>query len=64
MQAYVNEWTNPNRFQVAVTTLACNILIFDIKSATQVITIEGREDLGGGRLETDVVTAKTNAQSK
>lgn len=51
-------------FKVAVATLAGNITIFDVKSATQVNTIEGRGDLGSGRLETDVVTAKKNAESK
>lgn len=50
--------------QVAVATLVGNITIFDVKSATQVNTIEGRSDLGSGRLETDIVTAKKNAQSK
>jgi len=51
-------------FQVAVATLAGSITIFDCKTANQVTTIEGRNDLGSGRLETDVVTAKKNAQSK
>lgn len=50
--------------QIAVATLVGNILIFDVKSATQVNTIEGRNDLGGGRLQTDIVTAKKNAKSK
>lgn len=50
--------------QVAVATLVGNILIFDVKTATQVNTIEGRNDLGSGRLVTDIVTAKKNAQSK
>lgn len=50
--------------QVAVATLVGNIIIFDVKSATQVSTIEGRNDLSSGRLETDIVTAKKNAESK
>ncbi|EDW01423.1 periodic tryptophan protein 2 homolog [Drosophila grimshawi] len=54
---------SPSGEEVAVATLVGNIIIFDVKSATQVVTIEGRDDLGGGRLETDVVTAKKNAQS-
>jgi len=54
----------PLTFQIAVATLSGNITIFDIKSAGQVTTIEGRNDLSGGRLETDIITAKKNAQAK
>ncbi|XP_060652444.1 periodic tryptophan protein 2 homolog [Drosophila nasuta] len=54
---------SPSGEEVAVSTLSGTITVFDVKSATQVTTIEGRDDLGGGRLETDVVTAKTNTQS-
>lgn len=55
---------SPNGEEVAVTTLAGNITFFEVKTGTQGVTIEGRNDLGSGRLQTDVVTAKTNAQSK
>ncbi|EDW09717.1 periodic tryptophan protein 2 homolog [Drosophila mojavensis] len=54
---------SPSGEEIAVATLVGNILIFDVKSATQVNTIEGRNDLGGGRLQTDIVTAKKNAKS-
>ncbi|ALC40668.1 CG12325 [Drosophila busckii] len=54
---------NPTSDEIAVATLSGNITIFDIKSAAQVTTIEGRADLGSGRLETDIVTAKKNAGS-
>ncbi|XP_030388455.1 periodic tryptophan protein 2 homolog [Scaptodrosophila lebanonensis] len=54
---------NPNGEEVAVATLSGNIIIFDVKSATQVNTIEGRYDLGSGRLETDIITAKKNAEA-
>ncbi|EDW85819.1 uncharacterized protein Dwil_GK22940 [Drosophila willistoni] len=54
---------NPNGEEVAVATLSGNITIFDVKSATQLITIEGQKDLSSGRLETDIITAKKNAQA-
>ncbi|XP_030559766.1 periodic tryptophan protein 2 homolog [Drosophila novamexicana] len=54
---------SPSGEEVAVATLVGNIIIFDVKSATQVSTIEGRNDLSSGRLETDIVTAKKNAES-
>ncbi|KAH8413779.1 hypothetical protein KR222_008085, partial [Zaprionus bogoriensis] len=54
---------SPSGEEIAVATLVGNIIIFDVKSATQVITIEGRNDLGSGRLETDIITAKKNALS-
>lgn len=54
---------SPSGDEVAVATLAGSITIFDVKTTNQVTTIEGRNDLGSGRLETDVVTAKQNAQS-
>ncbi|KAH8280515.1 hypothetical protein KR018_009054, partial [Drosophila ironensis] len=54
---------SPSGEEIAVATLSGNITIFDVKSAGQVTTIEGRNDLGSGRLETDMVTAKKNAQA-
>uniref|UniRef100_A0A1A9W3Q6 WD_REPEATS_REGION domain-containing protein n=1 Tax=Glossina brevipalpis TaxID=37001 RepID=A0A1A9W3Q6_9MUSC len=51
---------NPNGEQVAVATLNASITVFDIKTATQISSIEGRKDLAGGRLETDIITAKRN----
>ncbi|XP_016929425.3 periodic tryptophan protein 2 homolog [Drosophila suzukii] len=54
---------SPSGEEIAVATLSGNITIFDIKSAGQVTTIEGRNDLSGGRLETDIITAKKNAQA-
>lgn len=55
---------HPNGEEFAVATLSCKILFFDVKTSTQIGTIEGRNDLTSGRLETDVVTAKRNQQSK
>ncbi|KAH8289010.1 hypothetical protein KR054_012537, partial [Drosophila jambulina] len=54
---------SPSGEEIAVATLSGNITIFDVKSATQGTTIEGRNDLSGGRLETDIITAKKNAQA-
>ncbi|KAH8400958.1 hypothetical protein KR009_002122, partial [Drosophila setifemur] len=54
---------SPSGEEVAVATLSGTITIFDIKSATQVASIEGRNDLSGGRLATDMITAEKNAQA-
>lgn len=54
---------SPSGEEIAVATLSGNITIFDIKSAGQVTTIEGRNDLSAGRLETDIITARKNAQA-
>jgi len=54
----------PDGLQVAVATLDGHISIFDPMEAKQLATIEGRHDLGSGRSDTDLVTAKTNAQGK
>ncbi|XP_022217803.2 periodic tryptophan protein 2 homolog [Drosophila obscura] len=54
---------SPSGEEIAVATLSGNITIFDIKSASQVTSIEGRNDLSSGRMETDVITAKKNAQA-
>ncbi|XP_033155031.1 periodic tryptophan protein 2 homolog [Drosophila mauritiana] len=54
---------SPSGEEIAVATLSGNITIFDIKSAGQVATIEGRNDLSAGRLETDIITARKNAQA-
>uniref|UniRef100_A0A1I8PA59 Small-subunit processome Utp12 domain-containing protein n=1 Tax=Stomoxys calcitrans TaxID=35570 RepID=A0A1I8PA59_STOCA len=55
---------SPNGENVAVSTLNGNILVFDVKTAAQLSTIEGINDLDSGRLETDVVTAKSNKKGK
>uniref|UniRef100_A0A1A9Z1X3 WD_REPEATS_REGION domain-containing protein n=1 Tax=Glossina pallidipes TaxID=7398 RepID=A0A1A9Z1X3_GLOPL len=51
---------NPNGEHVAVATLNAGITVFDVKTATQISSIEGRKDLASGRLETDIITAKRN----
>lgn len=54
----------PNGEEVAVATLNGNIYIFDVKTAEQTASIEGKADLTGGKSEVDVITAKKNVQGK
>lgn len=54
----------PNGEEVAVASLSGNIQIFDVRSANQIGTIEGRKDLGSGISHDDLVTAKTNLRGK
>lgn len=54
----------PDGLDVAVASLDGNIQIYNVKTATQVASIEGRNDLGSGRSETDLVTAKKSLQAK
>ncbi|XP_017879748.1 periodic tryptophan protein 2 homolog isoform X2 [Ceratina calcarata] len=54
----------PNGEEVAVATLDGHISFFHCKTATQVGSIEGRNDLGSGRSATDLITAKKNLQGK
>lgn len=54
----------PNGLEVAVATLDGQIMTFDIKTASQISAIEGRNDLGSGRSETDLVTWKKSLQAK
>ncbi|XP_058810769.1 periodic tryptophan protein 2 homolog [Phymastichus coffea] len=54
----------PNGEEVAVATLDGQISFFDVKTATQLSSIEGRNDLGSGRLETDLITAKKSLEGK
>jgi len=35
-----------------------------VRTSTQVASIEGRNDLGSGRTDTDLITAKKNLQAK
>lgn len=55
---------NPNGLEVAVATLDGQISVFNVKTATQLVTIEGRNDLGSGRSDTDLITAKKNLEAK
>ncbi|XP_066156261.1 periodic tryptophan protein 2 homolog [Euwallacea fornicatus] len=55
---------NPNGQEVAVATLDGHISVFNVKTANQVVSIEGRNDLGSGRSESDLITAKKNLEAK
>jgi len=54
----------PDGERVAVCTLDGHIAIFNPHQATQLSSIEGRNDLGSGRSDTDLITAKKNLQAK
>ncbi|KAK1121674.1 hypothetical protein K0M31_009985 [Melipona bicolor] len=54
----------PNGEEVAVATLDGQISFFHCKTATQIGSIEGRNDLGSGRSDTDLITAKKNLKGK
>ena len=54
----------PDGQEVAVATLDGQLTFWNISSAVQSHSIEGRKDLGGGRKATDRMTAKTSASSK
>ncbi|XP_076300716.1 periodic tryptophan protein 2 homolog [Lasioglossum baleicum] len=54
----------PNGEDVAVATLDGQISFFNCKTATQIGSIEGRNDLGSGRAETDFITAKKSLEGK
>lgn len=49
---------------MVVATLDGQLLFFDVRTSTQVGSIEGRNDLGSGRCDTDLITAKKNLQAK
>lgn len=54
----------PNGEEVAVATLDGQISFFHCRTATQIGSIEGRNDLGSGRSDTDLITAKKSLQGK
>lgn len=54
----------PDGKQVAVATLNGRISMFDVQTAEQVGSIEGRYDLGSGRSDTDLITAKKTLAGK
>lgn len=55
---------HPNGEEVAAAKINGNITVFNVRTSQQVAEIEGRSDLGSSVSETDIVTAKTNLQSK
>lgn len=54
----------PDGKEIVVATLDGQLLFFDVRTLAQVGSIEGRNDLGSGRKDTDLITAKKNLQSK
>eukprot|EP00118_Oscarella_pearsei_P014686 m.127668 g.127668 ORF g.127668 m.127668 type:complete len:691 (+) comp37932_c0_seq27:393-2465(+) len=50
--------------ELAVATMDSSISFWDVRNALQIGSIEGRRDLGSGRLETDRVTAVNSAANK
>lgn len=54
----------PNGEEVAVATLDGQITFFHCKTSQQIGSIEGRNDLGSGRSDTDLITAKKSLQGK
>lgn len=55
---------NPNGEEIAVATLNGNISTFNVKSSQHLSIIEGRNDLGSGVSEADIITAKKNLEGK
>lgn len=54
----------PDGQEVAVATLDGQISFFNIKEASQIKFIEGRNDLGSGVSDVDLISAKKNLQAK
>lgn len=54
----------PDGEEVAVAAINGNIQIFNVKNSNQTGAIEGRNDLGSGMSEADLVTAKKNKENK
>lgn len=54
----------PDGKEVAVTTLNGNITTFNVQTADETGCIEGRNDLGSGRSDTDIITSKKSLLGK
>eukprot|EP00981_Chlorochromonas_danica_P009320 scaffold2613_cov159-Ochromonas_danica.AAC.7 len=54
----------PDGKEVCCATTNGNLTLWDALEGTQVRTIEGREDISGGRLTTDARSAKNSSRSK
>ncbi|XP_073967501.1 periodic tryptophan protein 2 homolog [Choristoneura fumiferana] len=52
------------RMQIAVSTLDGNITFFDPTTSDQTGSVEGRTDLGAGRGDKDLITAKKMLKTK
>ncbi|KAJ0179133.1 hypothetical protein K1T71_004845 [Dendrolimus kikuchii] len=54
----------PDGEEIAVSTLDGNITFFNPTTCDQTGSIEGRNDLGSGRADTDLITAQTQLKTK
>ncbi|KAL1110403.1 hypothetical protein AAG570_007934 [Ranatra chinensis] len=54
----------PDGGEIAVATLDGQIAFFNVATSSQTGLIEGRNDLGSGRSDTDLIKAKTSLQGK
>ncbi|XP_034239927.1 periodic tryptophan protein 2 homolog [Thrips palmi] len=54
----------PDGEEIAVASLDAQISFFNAKTGDQTSSIEGRKDLGSGRSDTDLVTAKQSLKGK
>ncbi|XP_064636474.1 periodic tryptophan protein 2 homolog [Lineus longissimus] len=54
----------PDGNEIAVATLDAQVTFWDVRSASQTGTIEGRHDMGYSRKDTDKITAKKSAFGK
>ncbi len=52
----------PDGNELAVATLNGHITFFDARTSTQTGAIEGRKDLGSGRADADLITAKKSLE--
>ena len=50
--------------QIAVSTLDGNISFFNTTTCDQTGTVEGRNDLGSGRADTDLITPEKMLKTK
>ncbi|XP_022092797.1 periodic tryptophan protein 2 homolog [Acanthaster planci] len=55
---------SPDGQQLAVATLDGQISFWNVQTASQTGSVDGKTDLGGGRREGDMVTAKTSSAAK
>lgn len=54
----------PDGEEIAVAALNGNIQVFNVRDSNQVASIEGRNDLGSGMSEVDLISANKNKESK
>nr|XP_023014507.1 periodic tryptophan protein 2 homolog [Leptinotarsa decemlineata] len=60
----INVTFKPDGQEIAVATLDGQITCYEVKTSLQTSSIEGRNDLGSGRSDADLITAKKSLQAK